>query len=168
MAGLDQARAALRLAQGKGARHDAPEAPAATLAAVRLGTACFARQLNNLTDAQLRDPSALPGQSRAHVVAAVALAARAISWQIEGDAPPDAAAYLADVDGAATLPARALRHLLDHTAIHLNVVWRDLPGPLWTADRRAEANQRARAVWQAALHLANGLRPRDLPTAFRP
>jgi maleylpyruvate isomerase len=169
---LDEARAVLRLHQGQGARYDAPEAPAVTLGAVRLGTAYFARKLNELPDAALSAPSALPGKCRAQVVAGVALQARAICWQIEdeGEGAQDAwsAAYLADVDSCATLPPRALRHLFDHSAIHLNVVWRDLPGPAWTPALRETADSRARFIWQAALHLGNGARPRDLPAKFRP
>lgn len=170
MTALDEARAALRLHQGQGARYDAPEAPAVALAAVRLGTAYFTRKLNELPDAALSAPSALPRQNRAQVVAGVALQARAICWQIEGEGEVAgmAAAYLADVDSCATLPPRALRHLFDHTAIHLNVVWRDLAGPAWTQAMREAAEGRARRIWQAALHLGNGARPRDLPAEFRP
>ena len=172
MTALDEARAALRLRQGRGARYDAPEAPLAALAAVRLGTAFFARKLNELPDAALPAPSARPGHSRAQVVAAVALQARALCWQVEaeGEGAQDASstAYLADIDSCATLPPRALRHLSDHTAIHLNVVWRDLPGTGWTPAMRAEVETRARTVWQAALHLGNGARPRDLPDEYRP
>lgn len=170
MTTLDEARAALRLHQGQGARYDAAEAPAAALSAVRLGTAYFARKLNELPDAALYAPAALPGKSRAQVVAGVALQARAICWQIEGEgeAAGVAAAYLADVDSCATLPPRALRHLFDHTAIHLNVVWRDLPSPAWTPALRKTAEARARFIWKAALHLGNGARPRDLPAEFRP
>lgn len=172
MTELDAARDALRARQGQGARYEAPEAPAAELALVRLGTAFFARKLNELPDAGLSAPSALPGKSRAQVVAGVALQARAICWQIEGDGEgaQDAwsAAYLEDVDSCATLPPRALRHLFDHTAIHLNVVWRDLPGLAWTPPMRETAETRARSIWQAALHLGNGGRPRDLPADYRP
>lgn len=172
MTTLDEARAALRRHQGQGARHDAAEAPAATLALVRLGTAYFARKLNELPDDALSAPSSLPGKTRAQIVAGVALQARANCWQIggKGEGAQDAgsAAYLADVDGCATLPPHALRHLFDHTAIHLNVVWHDLPGPDWTPAMRAAAEHRARPIWQAALHLGNGARPRDLPAEFRP
>lgn len=66
-------------------------------------------------------------------MAEVALQARAIGWRLdpadEAAQDPEAAAHLADTDGCATLPARALRHLFDQTAIHLNVVLRDLPAP---------------------------------------
>jgi len=162
MSGLDRARAALRLRQGRGARHDAPEAPAETLALMRLGTAYFARLLNALPDA------ALVPRGAARVVAQIALQARETSWGIEGDSDEDdsAAAYLADIDTCSTLPPRALRHLFDHTAIHLNVVLRDLPGARWDADMRARAEARARSIWLGALALGNG-RPADLPARFR-
>ncbi len=181
MTALDAARAALRARQGRGARHDAPEAPARDLALARRGTAYFARLLNALADADLHLPSRRPGQSRAHLIAEIALEARAISRQVEavtaGQAPPplwpDATARAAEIDLAATLPARALRHLFDHAAIHLDVVWRDLPGQGWACDTpagplRATPRTRAAQLWLGALDLGNGGQLRDLPTDLIP
>lgn len=185
MADLEQARAALRERQGMGARYDAPEAPAAELALARSGTAYFARKLNELSDAALYQPSAIAGQSRAHVICAVSYRARALARQLEaatsGQAIPPmvdpAWAELEDLDLGATLPPRALRHLFDHSAIHLDVVWRDLPGPAWDLEAsdvagrmrplRATAIERAHALWHGALHLGNGARMRDLPPELR-
>ena len=185
MSTLDQARADLRARQGQGARYDAPEAPAAALALARSGTAYFARKLNELSDAELYRPSKIPGQSRAHLICAVAYQARALARQAEavtaGDPVPpmqDADwAELEDLDLGATLPPRALRHLFDHAAVHLDVVWRDLPGPGWDAPGpdaagrmrplSAGAMDRARLLWQAALDLGNGARRRDLPPELR-
>ncbi|WP_234186722.1 maleylpyruvate isomerase N-terminal domain-containing protein [Shinella sp. NM-101] len=186
MSGLDQARALLRQRQGRGARDDAPEAPAGDLAAARLGTAFFARKLNELPDAALYVPSQLEGWTRAHVICDVAYQARAISRQIEAAAaglivPPlheHAEAAEAEITLGATLPPRALRHLFDHAAIHLNVVWRDLDGGGWRAAGPGEDGlarllsqtpvERARRLWQRALHLGNGVRLRDLPIQFQP
>ena len=83
MSTLDQARAELRARQGRGARYDAPEAPAAALALARSGTAYFARKLNALSDADLYQPSQIPGQIRAHLICAVAYQARALARQAE-------------------------------------------------------------------------------------
>lgn len=186
MSTLDQARAALRLRQGAGARYDAPEAPAADLVLARRGTAYFARRLNDLPDAGLRLPSRRPGQSRAHLIADIALQARALSRQIEAvtagqPAPPlydDLHSRATEVDLAATLPPRALRHLFDHAAVHLNVVWRDLPGPGWDTPApgpdgsprplRATARERAESLWRTALALGNGGQLRDLPPEIAP
>lgn len=183
MSRLDDAREALRARQGHGARYDAPEAPAAELAQARLGTAFFARKLNELPDGGLYGPSLLPGLARAHLICEVAYQARAICRQAEaitgGDpAPPMYDDRHAAIELGATLPPRALRHLFDHAAVHLNVVWRDLPGPGWDAvapddtgvlrPLRATASERARLLWQRAYHLGNGARLRDLPADFRP
>lgn len=184
MSGLDQARQALRDRQGQGARYDAPEAPARELAWARTGTAFFARQLNDLRDADLALPCRVPGWSRAHVVADVAYNARAISRQVEaataGTTAPmyDSAAARRDaIDLAATLPPHALRHLFAHAAVHLNVVWRDLPGAGWAAGMEDEAGrprplsrtafERARVLWLGALDLDAGGRWRDLPDGLR-
>ncbi|MCR8551001.1 maleylpyruvate isomerase N-terminal domain-containing protein [Salipiger sp. P9] len=186
MSTLDEARDALRQRQGLGARYDAPEAPAQDLALARSGTAYFARKLNELDDAALYAPSRVAGMTRAHVVCAVSYQARAIARQAEAatagaQIPPlrdpewDA---LEDLDLGATLPPRALRHLFDHSAVHLDVVWRDLPGAGWDlmgagADGtprplRATAMERAGMLWQSALELGNGARERDLPPVLRP
>lgn len=84
---------------------------------------------------------------------------------------------LAETDDAAlqiaeTLPARALRHLVAHAAIHLNVVWRDLTPDQWdlnlsgipgTQTIRATRGQRACALWIGACDLGNGGRLADAP-----
>ncbi len=182
MSGLDQARADLWARQGAGARRDAPEAPAAALALARLGTAFFARKLNELTDDALYQPSVVAGWSRAQVVCDVAYHARAISRQVEaataGLTVPSFGDLTPEVDLGATLPPRALRHLFDHAAIHLNVVWRDLHAAGWQAVGAGETGvlrplsatprEQAQRLWIRAIHLGNGARLRDLPAEFRP
>ncbi|RRD22371.1 maleylpyruvate isomerase [Brucellaceae bacterium VT-16-1752] len=181
MGDLDAARHALRERQGLGARYDAPEAPANDLRLARLGTAYFARRLNALSDAALYQGSAIAGWTRAHVICDVAYQARAISRQVEaataGEPVPrfygDEAGRVEAIQLGATLPARALRHLFDHAAVHLNVFWRDMPSPAWdvvardadgvSRPLRSTAIERARRIWRAALELNNGARQRDLP-----
>jgi len=79
-------------------------------------------------------PSRVPGWSRAHVVAHVGYHARALARLIEGAAAgvpvamydgPSQQAH--EVEFGATLPVEALRNLVAHAAVHLNVEWRDLP-----------------------------------------
>jgi maleylpyruvate isomerase len=177
MTTLDEARAALRLRQGVGARYGAPAAPAADLALARRGTAYFAGKLNETTDDKLVHASRRPGWSRARVAAAVALQARAIAQAIE-----DANGLISDdraetdvpaLDLAETLPPRALRHLVSHAEIHLNVAWRDLDDAGWagtvTLDGRPVATNdtphlRALMLWAGALAL--GGRLRDVPEAL--
>jgi hypothetical protein len=79
----EEAFSHLRVRQGSGARYDADGAPALELTLARRGTAYFARLLNNLRDAELYQPSAVPGWNRAHVVAAVAYHAKDITRIVE-------------------------------------------------------------------------------------
>ncbi|MET3600864.1 maleylpyruvate isomerase N-terminal domain-containing protein [Martelella mangrovi] len=185
MSNLDEARRALMARQGPGARYDAPEAPADMLALARTGTAYFARFLNRLSDRALYQSRTAGGDTPAHVVCAVSYQARAIARQAEAitagePAPPlydSADQRQATIELGATLPARALRHLFDHSAVHLNVVWRDLPGPGCSAPAPDADGQmqpftdsvRARAcfIWSAAFDLGNGARQRDVPAALR-
>lgn len=178
-----EARAALRERQGPGARYDSPDAPARELAWARLGTAYFARCLDGLTDAGLDSPSLLPGWTRRHLVAHVGYNARALSrlveWAATGvETPMYASPEQRDTEirHGSTLPARALRSLFAHSAAHLDVEWRDLPGPGWdmtvrTAQgrlvpARETAWMRAREVWVHALDLDDGARTGDFPAGL--
>ncbi|MEX6506797.1 maleylpyruvate isomerase N-terminal domain-containing protein [Jiella sp. M17.18] len=180
MTTLDEARAALRERQGSGARYDAPEAPAVELGWARLGTAYFARLLNDLPDADLAGPSLVPGWTRRHVVADVGYHARALTrlteWAADGVPRPmyaSRAAQREEIASGATLPARALRGLFRHAAVHLDVEWRDLNGPAWDAPltlpdgRRITARDtawlRARRIWLRAVDLGTGGSLLDAP-----
>lgn len=178
------ARAGLRARPGAGARHDAAAAPAGDLLLARRGTALFARLLNDLPDAALGGDSLRTGWTRAHLVAQVGYQARALSrlvasartgvWQ---PMHPDPGAAAAEIALGATLPPRALRHLVDHAAIHLNVEWRDLPDAGWArvvpdglggAVAVADTpRMRARVLWSAALDLDSGAGLRHVPVEFR-
>ena len=133
------ARDALRARQGAGARYDAVEAPGDDLLLARRATSYFARKLGELDDDVFYRPSTLGKEwSRAHVVASVGYDARRQALMLEPMTngqpvlPPEALAEeLPPLDLAVTLPARALRYLFDHSAIHLDVCWRDLPGAAW-------------------------------------
>lgn len=127
------AKEALRRRQGAGARYDAAEAPHDALLQARRATARFARCLNHLADADLDAVVRRPAWTRRHVIAHVGYEARLLAalFRDAAQGRPAVAQPLPDIARAATLPARALRHLCDHTAIHLDVEWRDLPGPLW-------------------------------------
>jgi maleylpyruvate isomerase len=176
---LADARADLIARQGTGARYDAAAAPAAELALARLGTAYFARKLNELSDRALDGPSGRSGWSRRRVIAAIGLQAREIAQAIADAAglvsderePTDAEA----LDLAETLPPRALRHLVAHADIHLNVVWRDLGDAAWhlplqvgevemVVDRTPAL--RAVSLWTAAMDLGNGARMADVPPSL--
>lgn len=177
---LEEARAELRARQGAGARYDSAAAPARELGWARSGTAYFVRKLNELTDDDLTGPSLLPGWNRAALVAHVGYNARGLArlveWARTGVETPMYASpeqRAAEIERGATLPARALRHLVHHSAVHLDVEWRDLPDDAWDAQvrtaqgrvvpARETAWMRAREVWVHAVDLDNGASVVDLP-----
>jgi maleylpyruvate isomerase len=185
MSDLAAARDALRLRQGRSARYDSADAPTHALAQARLATAYFARKLNELNDSALCEQSHHTGWTRAHVVCDVSYQARALSRQIEaasaGAAIPcmydSVDTRVAELELGSTLPPHAIRHLFDHSAIHLNVVWRDLSASAWdhlAADENAELrslrqtpHERAARLWQSAIKLGNGVRTQDIPAEFQ-
>ncbi|MDQ0000584.1 maleylpyruvate isomerase family mycothiol-dependent enzyme [Pseudarthrobacter sulfonivorans] len=147
----------------------------------RRGTAFFARKLNELADAELDGGSLLPGWTRRHIVAHVGYNARAIArlieWAATGVETPMYASPEArnhEIDFGSTLSPIALRHLFDHSAVHLNVEWRDLPADAWhhkvkTAQGRVVPAEetvwmRTREVWMHAVDLDNGATFNDIPT----
>lgn len=179
--GLEAARAALRQRQGLGARYDAPGAPARELDWARRGTAYFARKLNELSDGDLDRSSRVPGWSRRHIVACVAYHARMLTRLTESARTGMAILPYRtpgqrdeEIDDGATLPAGALRHLVAHADVHLNVEWRDLTTQQWDsplsygdgATARTTPWLRAKQVWLRALDLGNGADPRDFPHDF--
>ncbi|MBM9468137.1 maleylpyruvate isomerase family mycothiol-dependent enzyme [Nakamurella leprariae] len=152
----------------------------ADLADARLGQASFSRALNEVRNDRLATPSALPGWSRAHVIAHVGYNARGINrlvdWAgtgIETPMYPDPAARAAEIALGATLSGRALRHLSDHAAIALDVAWRDLPADRWTHPVRTALGRivpvsetvwmRTRETWLHAVDLDTGARLVDIP-----
>jgi maleylpyruvate isomerase len=139
----------------------------------RRGQAYFSRKLNELHNDELGAPSLLPGWTRRHVVAHVGLNARALTrlthWAATGEETPMYASpgeRDQEIEFAATLPARALRTLSAHAAVHLNVEWRDLPDAAWQAEVRTALGRivpasetvwlRTREVWVHAVDLDNG------------
>lgn len=164
------------------ARHDQTSDPQLleSLLQARRGTAFFARKLNELSDADLDGPSLLPGWTRRHVTAHIGYNARAIArlieWAATGvETPMYASTEIRDheINFGATLPPIALRHLFDHSAVHLNVEWRDLPADSWhhkvkTAQGRivpAEETvwMRTREIWTHSVDLDNGATFADIP-----
>ena len=177
------ARDALRARQGPGARYDSANAPSDALILARRGTAYFSRKLNELRDDELDMPSLVEGWSRRHIIAQVSYHARALARVAEAanlgvavPMYPSADARAAEINLGATLPARALRTLFQHTEVHLNVIWRDLPDTAWSAqvDLMPEQTKnltetdriRAREVWSRSVQLNNGGAERDIPLSL--
>lgn len=164
------------------ARTDRTTDPAlrAALLLARRGQAYFSRALNGLGNDALDAPSLVPGWTRRHVVAHVGLNARALTrlteWAATGVETPMYAS-LAERDEeiayGATQPARALRNLSEHAAVHLDVEWRDLPEDAWRAPVRTALGRtvpasetvwmRTREVWVHAVDLDNGASYRQFP-----
>lgn len=180
-ASLTSARADLIQRQGGGARYDAPNAPTRDLNWARLGMAYFARCLGSLMDGQLDLPSLRSGWSRRQVIAQTGYQARLLALALEqvGSSQTDMLHIEPSKDQialGATLPPRALRHLVQHSAVHLNVTWRDLQEDMWDADLnvadhdrlpvRDTALLRAVSLWSSALVLDAGGRRRDVPPAI--
>ncbi|MCC2335009.1 maleylpyruvate isomerase family mycothiol-dependent enzyme [Cellulomonas wangsupingiae] len=152
----------------------------AALLLARRGQAYFSRKLNELGNDELDVPSLVPGWTRRHVVAHVGLNARALTrlteWAATGVETPMYASREerdAEIEYGATLPARALRSLSAHAAVHLDVEWRDLPPAAWAAPVRTALGRtvpasetvwmRTREVWVHAVDLDNGASFRQLP-----
>jgi maleylpyruvate isomerase len=169
-----------------GARTDRVSDPqlAAQLLLARRGHAFFARKLNELRDEEFAAPSRVPGWSRAHVIAHVGYHARAMARLIEGAAAGAEARmydsphqHAEEVSFGATLPVEALRNLVAHAAVHLNVEWRDLPESAWrrpvvlddgaVVAASETVRLRAREVWLRSLDLRNGAVVTDLPAELR-
>ena len=125
----------------------------------------------------------MAGWTRRHVVAHVGLNARALTrlteWAATGVETPMYASpgeRDAEIELAATLPARALRNLCAHAAVHLDVEWRDLPEEAWRAHVRTALGRvvpasetvwmRTREVWVHAVDLDNGGSFDDFPAGL--
>ena len=167
---------------GVPARYDQVTDPAlaASLLTARRGTAYFTRKLAELADDEFTRPSLLDGWSRAHVIAHVGYNARALTRLLEWAATGVETAMYAspeqradEINEGATLKPIALRHLVSHSNVHLNVEWRDLPADRWqdtvrTAQGRSvpvseTAWMRTREVWIHAVDLDNGGSFYDIP-----
>lgn len=165
--------------QGTGARYDAGAAPKNELAWARSGTAYFLRRLGELTDDELDAPSLLPGWDRRELVAHVGYNARALTrlteWARTGVETPmyEPGQRDAEIELGATLPTLALRGLIDHSTVHLNVEWRDLTDEEWdhevvtaqgrTVPVRETGWMRTREVWIHAVDLDNDGSYLDFP-----
>lgn len=156
----------------------------ADLLVARRAQAYYARQLRGLADEQLDEPSDVNGWSRRRLVAHVALDARALTRSTEWvetrvyEPMWSSPTERDEVEAfTATLPSQALRNLAQHTAIHLDVEWRDLRPAAWdervpsldvqAIELRATVPARSRTLWWAAVGLGNGGRIEDAPDVIR-
>lgn len=148
------------------------------------GTAYFLRLLAHLPERAYDEPGhpAAPHDRRT-TIAAVGYDARGWANLVEAARKNrrDAVTFTAGersaaISSGATLPPRALRHLVEHSAAHLAVEWRDLPATDWSKEGRDDAGRplpisrtpwlRARQTWLAAVDLGSGGTFADFPPAL--
>jgi maleylpyruvate isomerase len=139
--------------------------------------------VHRLTDDELAAPSALPGWSRAHVVAHLARNADALvnllDWArtgVETPMYPSREVRDADIAATAARPPAELRADLAAAVARLAEAARSLPADAWTSQVRTGQGQpvpasavpwmRAKEVWVHGTDLCAGLAFADLPPAF--
>lgn len=154
--------------------------PRTTLPWMGAGTEFVGRLVDGLPDDALRGPSALPGWSRAHVVAHLARNAEALvrltAWArtgVETPMYPSRAQRDADIESAAEYPAARLRTELLATADALDAAFAGLSDTAWRAPVRSALDRpitaadvpwmRVREVWLHAVDLDAGARFEDIP-----
>jgi maleylpyruvate isomerase len=153
---------------------------AVTLPWMGAGTELLARAVAALPDDALRGPSALPGWSRAHVVAHVARNAEALTrlatWArtgVETPMYPSREHRAAEIESSARFPADVLRHELTTTAEDLDAALAALDETGWQAQVRSALGRplpaaeipwmRVREVWLHAVDLDAGVTVTALP-----
>jgi maleylpyruvate isomerase len=153
---------------------------ARTLPLMGAGTELLDRLVGALPDDALREPSALPGWTRAHVVAHIARNAEALtrlaSWARTGlETPmyPSREARAEDIEASSKASAQTLRDELTSTARDLDAALAALGPEGWRAMVRSALDRplpavevpwmRVREVWLHAVDLDAGARMADLP-----
>ena len=147
------------------------------------GETTVAGLVARLSDDDLAAPSALPGWSRAHVVAHLARNADALgnllTWArtgVETPMYPSRAVRDADIEATAAQPAADLRKDFAAACARLAEAVETLPAQAWTAQVRTGQGQpvpashvpwmRAKEVWVHGTDLRAGLSFADLPPGF--
>jgi maleylpyruvate isomerase len=153
---------------------------AVTLPWMGAGTELVIRAVAALPDDALRAPSALPGWSRAHVVAHLARNAEALTrlatWArtgVESPMYPSPEHRAAEIEAAAQATAATLRAELTSTAEGFDAALAALDDADWRAEVRSARGRglpatelpwmRVREVWLHAVDLDSGVAVSDLP-----
>jgi maleylpyruvate isomerase len=153
---------------------------ARTLPWMRAGTEHVFTLVAGLSDAELAEPSALPGWSRAHVVAHLARNAEAlmrlVAWArtgVETPMYPSRDARAADIAASAGHPPERLRAELTATAADLDAGLAALTPEQWRGQVRSALGRplpaaqvpwmRIREVWLHAVDLDAGAEVADAP-----
>ena len=147
------------------------------------GERAVAGALKKLTDDELRQPSALPGWTRAHVVAHLARNADALvnlcTWArtgVETPMYPSREARDAGIEASAAVPPGALRADFSDSEARLAEAVALLPGETWsrpirngqgrTVAAREIPWMRAKELWVHGIDLDGGLSFDDVPADF--
>jgi maleylpyruvate isomerase len=151
-----------------------------TLPLMGAGTEFLVREVDALPDDALREPCALPGWTRAHLVAHLARNAEALTrlatWArtgVETPMYPNPEARAADIEATAGAPAATLRAELVSTAEDLDGALAALDATTWQATVRSAQGRampaadvpwmRIREVWLHAVDLDSGASLADVP-----
>lgn len=128
----------------------------------RRATANFLRVLHQMRAEDYPAATILPGVCRAEVISLLGHQAREFAElcaRLRGgeDADPQLRTVPTEIIRyGATLPPQALHNLFQHSAVHLDVEWRDLPEHLWSAqvytEHRSETTP-AQLLWDRAVDL---------------
>ncbi|GLZ00161.1 maleylpyruvate isomerase family mycothiol-dependent enzyme [Actinoplanes sp. NBRC 103695] len=149
----------------------------------REGTALFLAAVAGLTDEQLREPSALPGWTRAHVVAHLARNADALinllEWARTGVETPMYSGPEqrdGDIERGAKLPAAELRADLLRSAERFAKRVAEMPAEAWQGEVRTRQGRlirgaevlwmRSREVWVHQADLGTGITFGNFPADF--
>jgi len=147
------------------------------------GTALLTAAVSRLDDAELAEPSRLPGWSRAHVIGHLSRNADALrnllTWArtgVETPMYPNTAARDADIESTAALPPAALRADLIATVTALEADVAEMTDDAWAGPVRTRQGRaitgaevpwmRCREVWVHAVDLDAGIEFTDFPSAI--
>jgi maleylpyruvate isomerase len=154
--------------------------PDRTLPLMGAGTEFLVREVEALPDDAFREPCALPGWTRAHLIAHLARNAEALTrlatWArtgVETPMYPDPEARAADIESSAKAPVATLRAELVSTAEDLDSALAALDERTWQATVRSAQGRampatdvpwmRIREVWLHAVDLDSGAVLDDVP-----
>jgi maleylpyruvate isomerase len=152
-----------------------------TLPLMGAGTEFLVREVEALPDDALREPCALPGWTRAHLVAHLARNAEALTrlatWArtgVETPMYPDREARAAEIESSSQAPVDTLRRELRSTARDLDAALAALDDTTWQTTVRSALGRplpatevpwmRIREVWLHAVDLDAGAVLDDIPS----
>lgn len=154
------------------------------LSLARHATANFNRVLLHLRPDDFGGSTRISEVNRAELIARLSYQARRMATLCESlrtqtpAIPLLESATQDEIRYGATMPVQALRNLFQHSAVHLNVEWRDLPAEAWFhplkldygSDRSTMVElvrYRATELWESAAALDTGQTEQSIPEPLR-